>query len=77
MSMGAMPLVSISLTCSGFVRTESSPPCTLGCKVFTRPSIISGKPVTSLMPMVGTPAASNALRVPPVEIISNPNFVSS
>ena len=32
-------------TCSGKSRQPRSPPCTLGCSVFTRPSNISGKPV--------------------------------
>ena len=45
-------------------------PC--GCSVLTRPSIISGNPVTSEMPMTGSPAAASALAVPPVDTSSKP-----
>ena len=43
----------------------SSPPCTAGCSVLTRPSIISGKPVRSLTSSTFRPASLSALRVPP------------
>ena len=43
------------------------PPCTVGCSVLTRPSIISGKPVTSETLTTGSPASARALAVPPVE----------
>lgn len=42
-----MPCSAIALACSAASRTPSRPPCTIGCRVFTRPSIISGKPVRS------------------------------
>ena len=45
----------------------SRPPCTIGCRVLTRPSIISGKPVTSLTSRTGRPASRIALAVPPVD----------
>src|SRR5687768_14354720 len=48
------------------------PPCTAGCRVLTRPSIISGNPVTSETFWTGRPAAASALAVPPVEISSTP-----
>jgi hypothetical protein len=38
----------------------------MGCRVFTRPSIISGKPVRSEISFTGRPASAMALRVPPV-----------
>jgi phosphoribosylformylglycinamidine cyclo-ligase len=52
------------------------PPCTAGCRVLTRPSRISGKPVTSDMYVTGTPASRKVLAVPPVEIISIPRSAS-
>src|SRR3989338_6582105 len=50
------------------------PPCTLGCSVFTRPSSISGIPVTSEMSFTARPASRNCLAVLPVEMISTPHF---
>ena len=50
----------------------SSPPCTRGCSVFTRPSIISGNPVNSETSITAKPAALSAAAVPPVETISTP-----
>ena len=41
----AMPCSAI--TASSMPARPSRPPCTIGCRVLTRPSIISGKPVTS------------------------------
>src|SRR5258706_14285774 len=43
-----------------------------GGNVFTRPSSISGNCVTSLTSRTLTPAARNALAVPPVEMRSQP-----
>ena len=45
---------------------------TLGCRVFTRPSQISGKPVTSLILITSTPLSAKSFIVPPVAIISQP-----
>ncbi len=59
--------------CCGLSRTARMPPCTRGCSVLTRPSSISGKPVTSAMSMTARPASASALRVPPVEINSTPS----
>src|SRR3546814_13906619 len=50
----------------------SSPPCTLGCSVLTRPSIISGKPVWSDTSFTASPASRSALAVPPVDSSSTP-----
>jgi hypothetical protein len=44
----------------------------LGMEVFTRPSIISGNPVTSEMPITAKPAADKALAVPPVIRVPTP-----
>ena len=44
----------------------------LGCSVFTLPSIISGKLVTSSTGTTLTPASLIDLEVPPVEISSMP-----
>src|SRR6516162_2563650 len=40
----------------------SRPPWILGCSVFTRPSIISGKPVTSETSSTATPASASRCR---------------
>src|SRR5262245_31428647 len=45
----------------------------LGCNVFTRPSMISGKPVTVATSVTATPAARKVLAVPPVDKISKPS----
>src|SRR5262249_2067883 len=55
----------------------SRPPWILGCSVFTRPSIISGKPVSSETSRTGRPASASALRVPPVETSSIPSPASA
>src|SRR6267142_3859590 len=43
------------------------PPWIFGCSVFTRPSIISGNPVTSDTFVTGRPASARAFDVPPVD----------
>ena len=68
-----MPCAFIAPTCSGLSRIAKIPPCTFGCKVFTLPSIISGKPVISETDITGIPAAFNCCIVPPVEISSTPS----
>ena len=72
-----MPCASIAATCSGLSRRAKSPPCTAGCSVLTRPSIISGKPVTSATSRTVRPAARSALAVPPVESSSTPRAASA
>ena len=52
-----MPCSSIAAACSGLSRTPSRPPWTIGCSVFTRPSIISGKPVRSETSRTSRPAS--------------------
>src|SRR3954468_15597629 len=67
-----MPWASIADLCSALSRIASRPPCTEGCSVFTRPSIISGNPVTSETSSTSSPASASVLRVPPVEISVTP-----
>jgi len=54
------------------VRRARMPPWIDGCSVFTRPSMISGKPVWSLTSITVSPASRSALAEPPVERISMP-----
>src|SRR5688572_24466024 len=56
--------------CSGRSRRANSPPWTPGCSVFTRPSSISGNPVTSATSCTLSPASRSAFAVPPVEMRS-------
>src|SRR4249919_2088262 len=67
---------SIAATCSLLPRIASSPPCTFGCSVLTRPSIISGEPVSSTTSITLRPASVNAFAVPPVETSSTPRWAS-
>src|ERR1700728_4125917 len=48
------------------------PPCTFGCKVFTRPSSIAGNPVKDSTCLCGMFSACNNWLVPPVEMSSTP-----
>ena len=73
MSIIWMPCSAASAMCLALSRLASRPPCTMGCRVFTRPSIISGNFVTSSMGVTGTPASAITRAVPPVEMISAPN----
>src|SRR6185437_11871781 len=61
------------ITASSVPRRPRSAPCTLGCKVLTRPSMISGKPVSSLISRTGTPASRSVFALPPVETNSTPS----
>src|SRR5262245_26683194 len=65
-----MPCSAIAATCSSLSLRPSSAPCTLGCSVLTRPSIISGNPVTWDTSSTLTPEERRRLAVPPVERIS-------
>ena len=58
--------------CPGSAVSASRPACTRGCRVFTRPSRHSGKPVSSSTGVTGTPAAPILAAVLPVETISTP-----
>src|SRR6202048_205687 len=67
-----MPCAFIARACSALSRIASRPPCTRGCRVLTRPSIISGKSVSSETSLTFRPAAAIALAVPPVDTSSMP-----
>src|SRR5512135_2618794 len=72
-----MPCACMVATCSGRSRRARMPPCTLGCRVLTRPSSISGKPVYSLTSITARPASRSALAVPPVDSSSTPASASA
>src|SRR5688572_16145992 len=55
-----------SMTASSMPRRPSRPPCTRGCSVLTRPSMISGKPVYVETSVTGMPASASRRAVPPV-----------
>ena len=60
--MAAMPWAAMAAACSALSRIASRPPWTFGCRVLTRPSIISGKPVSSATSLTARPASASALR---------------
>src|SRR5579863_5131282 len=72
-----MPWFFIACACSALSRIANSPPWTLGCRVLTLPSIISGNPVNSETSLTFSPAAAIALAVPPVETSSTPRLASA
>ena len=76
-SIVAMPCACNASICSGTSRRASKPPCTLGCKVLTRPSSISGKPVWSATSVTGKPLSRNSLAVPPVDSSLMPSTCSA
>src|SRR5512143_3952722 len=76
MSTGRIPCSFICFTWPLSPLLPSMPPCTFGCRVFTRPSSISGKPVNSETSMTFTLASRSAFAVPPVDSISTPSFLS-
>src|SRR5215469_15023924 len=61
--------------CSGTSRRASKPAWMPGCRVLTRPSRISGKPVRSLTGRASIEASSRARIVPPVEYSSYPSLI--
>ena len=71
-SIGWIPCARIASRSSGRLRRARIPPNIAGWRVLTRPSIISGKPVTSETFTTGSPAVAIAFAVPPVEINSTP-----
>src|SRR4051794_12061703 len=77
-SIGGMPCSCMAAAWAGLSRTASRPPWILGCRVLIRPSIISGKPVTSATSVTGSLHVSRRYRaVPPVLISSTPNSLTS
>src|SRR5204862_6132143 len=74
-SMGTIPRSWSAVMWAGMSRRPSRAPCTAGCRVFTRPSSSSGRPVTSSTDVTAMPAERSAVEVPPVEMISQPSWV--
>src|SRR5260370_5458092 len=77
MSIVEILCVASAAIWAAFPRTASMPPVIFGCIVLTRPSSISGNPVTSDTSRTLSPAPRSALAVPPVEISSIPRLLSS
>ena len=74
--MVSIPCFAIASMCDASSRFANIPPCTPGCSVFTRPSSISGNPVTASTLVTAVPLASIAFALPPVDTISYPNPAS-
>ena len=72
-----MPCVSRSARCDSLPRSASRPPWIFGCSVFTRPSSISGEPVTSSTRVTGMPASASAADVLPDDTSSTPSSCSA
>ncbi len=68
-----MPCSASSAASDERLRLARMPPWIFGWSVLTRPSRISGKPVTAETAITGTPASSSAVAVPPVDTISTPS----
>ncbi len=75
-SNGAIAAAMIWRRWSARRRSARRPPWTRGWSVFTRPSSISGKPVTAATSVTGRSASRRVLAVPPVETSSNPRATS-
>ena len=56
-----MPASLIAAMCAGTSRRASSPPWIFGCRVLTRPSSISGKPVYSATSVTAMPFSREQL----------------
>ena len=56
------PSSSSAARCSGLRVSASRPACTFGCRVLTRPSSTSGKPVTCSTGVTGMPLVGNGFR---------------
>src|SRR5579862_7368898 len=67
MSIYSIPCCLTAAWCWGFDRMASNPPWTLGCRVFTRPSSISGNPVKSETSLTFRQFSRSNFAVPPVE----------
>ena len=71
-----MPAARSASRWSARRRSARSPAWTRGWSVFTRPSSISGKPVTAATSVTGRPASRRARAVPPVLTSSQPRTTS-
>src|SRR5262245_1670676 len=67
-----MPWAPMASRSSARSRLARIPPWSAGCSVFTRPSSISGKPVTADTLVTGRLASAKVRAVPPVETSSKP-----
>src|SRR5688572_157767 len=67
-----MPCSFMAFRWSSRSRRARIPPWTFGCRVFTRPSIISGKPVYSPTSVTTIPFSLRSWAVPPVDRIWTP-----
>src|SRR3990167_9478995 len=76
-SMVLMPCSASAAMCAGTSRRASRPPWMRGCSVLTRPSSISGKPVTSATSVTGRPASASRRAVPPVDSSLTPRACSA
>src|ERR1700722_12917235 len=65
------------MAASSMPRRPRRPPWIFGCRVLTRPSIISGKPVYSATSITVSAASRSSRAVPPVERISTPRAASA
>ena len=71
-SNGAIPSSDSCATWAGSRRSARIPACTFGCRVLTRPSRHSGKPVSSSTLVTGRPRSAISFADPPVETSSTP-----
>ena len=71
-SNGAIPAAASASRWSARRRSARRPAWIRGWSVLTRPSSISGKPVTAATSVTGSPASRRARAVPPVQTSSNP-----
>src|SRR5688572_5958348 len=74
-SIGSMPCSR--MTSSSVPARPSRAPWIFGCRVLTRPSMISGNPVRDDTSVTGRPAPAIARAVPPVESSEKPRVASS
>src|SRR5436190_15106827 len=72
-----MPAFSIAAMCSRLSRRARIPPWIFGCRVFTRPSSISGNPVCAETSVTRMPSFSSSFAVPPVDRICTPRPASA
>ena len=76
-SNGAIPNCANCSACAGSRRSASSPACTAGCSVLTRPSRHSGNPVSSSTFVADTPSPAIRSAVLPVDTIATPACASA
>ena len=70
MSISGIPCSSTAFRCPALPRIARMPPAIKGCSVLTRPSSISGKPVSSDTSRTVSPCSRSRRAVPPVDTIS-------